>query len=622
MNPDDLVKVALDIPPRRMFDYLPGKFQGGLVRGVRVRVPFGRQKRIGWVVDFGPSDGKQREYRPIEKVYDEKPLLTDELLELAHWIADYYCCSVGQALAAINRGLALKGGEEEILPIVPVSRDEPPARIHPLPPCDTSAGFHMHYVVCGKGTHRKVLSADMIGRMSDGSALVLCPETRESLRLHAYLSSRFGDRVLLFHGGLSRRERYGVWKRVLEGRRLVVVGTRLAVFSPLRDMSLILVDTPHDSSHREQQTPRYDVEDIAEWRARKNDIPLLTMGEALSVRQYYRAREEKIPVSAMPEAENTVSVHIVKHGGAARKREVPFFSQEVRSLVEKTVLERHRAAIIHNRRGSGRIVLCEKCGHRFECPDCRKPLAVSPREKKMLCRYCDHEVSLPGKCPECGSKKIVRRVYGLEKMRRTLEEVYPWWKIATASGNGKDSPASAECDVILGTRAALKMLDETIYTVVIINGDMFFDFPRFSAEEEFFLMARQIVSRVAPEGALVIQTPNPHLPVYVSLRESKPEIFYEKELETRNQLKYPPFAVLATVRIKAKTEKALHDRAKECETFLEKEGCDFTYSGPDFPPLRAGWHCHRIVLKIQDWKAGRRILADLPVTARLNIEFD
>lgn len=580
-----VVEVVFDIPVDRSFDYLPGKFSDKICKGVRVCVPFGRQRQIGIVTGIKEVDREERsDYKNILKLYDNLPLIGEEHFELSSFIAKRYFSSIGQALFAMIGALPLK------YPIVTV-----PSKVRNI---NSSPGYSKEYLRFLSYRKKVQVYREIISSYRDGSVLFLFPETSIAEEYYRDFSSLREGRVVLFHSELKGKEKINTWLRILTEGHLVIVGTRIAVFSPVPDLKAIVVDRGSDPSYKEQQTPRYNAFEVAEFRCLYNNIPLIVGEPALSLNEYIDVQEGKA-VQKVYNGENLPSVHTFFMSKKNIDKNLSFFVSDTLSLFEETLLRGNKVAIVHNRKGSSKILFCERCEHRIVCDICNSAMVLSDDGKNLLCRFCKTIIPFERKCPSCGSKKIGERIYGIEKIFRTIKEFYPDWKTIKFTGSTPD--ILEPFDIAIGTSAIKKIMRQNRFSlVVIISGESFLNIPDYNSEEKFFIMVNEMRSMIEnTDCKIIIQTRSPNLEVYKALVENNPEIFYKKELSVRKQLLYPPFSEMIKIEIEGVRKDVFERKKKMVEDYIVKKGYELFFSGPSFPPVKKGRGIWKYLLRFK-----------------------
>ena len=670
----DLIKVVFDIPVRKSFDYLPGKFAGGIEVGTRVLAPFGKRIMLGWIIGFENQSDTQEQYKKLIKVYEKQSLLTPELLSIAKQISDFYFSSFGQSLAAITRQLSLI---EVNTPLVQTCS----GRIHPTtrainrtatkiaekkkPLCiqnqnDNETKSQLHDLTQLRGYQRCFIHFKRTAAKSktyleiaenclNGSALLLFPEISEAEMFYKENRRILGERLILFHGQLSKTEKTLLWKRMLIEKHLIVAGTRIAVFSPLSDLSLILIDDSCSISYREQQKPKYCTVQVAKWRAEINNAPVISGESSVSVEDYYymkqfcqlpdtksvdserqegdcrvakntprndkqsedfKVKEKHCRVFEIPEnpcatnekknefQPDSPDIYLFELQRRNIDTKIPFLLKETRALLEESLLKENKIAILHNRKSSA-VLACKECNYRFVCKNCNAVMIPLGKEDIMSCRLCGLNKPMPKKCPKCGSKKLGERSFGLARIAKTLKENYPDTTVSVKTAKSNSSCSNSQ--IFVGTQVIKKVLLKVdIHLIIVINGERFFDFPDFRAEEKFFHLLSEIAASMPCIGSkIIIQTHNPSLPLYKALKDRQPGIFYNRELSIRKQLDYPPFATIIKIVLKGKTQKHIQEKGEAIESFLSGEHVSVFHSELSPPSGRQTNYIWKWILKLK-----------------------
>jgi len=579
------VEVIFDIPLDKSFDYLPGEFLPQISPGVRVRVPFGRQKKTGLVLSVKEKEpGEREEYKEILAICDAFPVVTEELFSVAEFLSKKYFSSPGQAFFTMIGSLPSKykinSGYKSVMPA------EENASVQ-------SVGFRKKYILAPEGKAKSGIFGRIIDE-TNGSVLCLFPEVAAAERYYEELSVKYGERVILFHAGLKDKVKIEMWLKMLGGRNLIIIGTRIAVFSPSADIKAVIADSGGDSSYSEQQTPKYNAVETAEFRCHSAKIQMTVMEGCLSVSEYHEVEKGSAVLEDCTEKEMP-DVYTVFTGRRTVDKDMPFFAV---SLIEESVLREGKVAVIHNRKGSSKILKCEKCGSGFPCASCESPMVLSEDGKNLLCRFCRTTVPFGKKCPSCGSRKVGARLYGIEKIFRTLKEQYPEFKAAKFTA--ATGEVNEEFDIIVGTSIVKRMFSAHNFSlIVLVSGETFLNIPDYRSEEKFFIMLNEMRGCIGNKDCrIIIQTRSPHLEVYESLRENDAGIFYKKELAIRKKLGYPPFSEIVKLELKAAKKGVLEQRREALEKHLNEKQYAIIYSGPSFPPVKKSSNVWKYLLRM------------------------
>jgi primosomal protein N' (replication factor Y) (superfamily II helicase) len=408
------------------------------------------------------------------------------------------------------------------------------------------------------------------------SSILLVPEIGLTPAMAADLIQVFGDEVAILHSGLSDDERAEQWHRIKRGEARVVVGTRSAVFAPVSDLALLIVDEEQDSSYKQEETPRYHARDVAVMRAKMAGAVVVLGSATPSLESYYNAKKHKYALLELPdrvEQRPLPEVEILdmrqefqetgKEQVISRK-----LAEEIRERLDK----KEQVMVLLNRRGYSPVALCRACGQALQCKNCAVSMTHHKREHKMECHYCGFVAPVPKKCAECGSEYVYFVGTGSEKLEELLHGMFPQARIGrldrdTVRGREDFERAlnalnEGELDMLVGTQMIAKGHDVHGVTLVgVVGADTALGLPDFRAAERTFQLLTQVAGRAGrgnSPGKVVLQTYFPdHYAVQFAARHDFAG-FYDKELQFRSWMHYPPYSAIANVIIRSeKLDEAL-----------------------------------------------------------------
>lgn len=403
------------------------------------------------------------------------------------------------------------------------------------------------------------------------TAIMLVPEISLTPQVLRSFRARFGDEVALLHSGLSVGERFDEWRRLLFGKAKVAVGARSAVFAPLRNVGLIIIDEEHDSSYFSESNPRYSTHEVARFRASGNDCALVLGSATPSIDSYYLARKGEYTLLELPERVNRrplPQIEIVDMCRELYDGNNGLFSRALLSALDECVCEGNQAIIFINRRGYSSYMMCPHCGYVAKCSDCDVSLVYHKDENVLKCHYCGNRYAVLKECPQCGSRDIKRGYVGTQSVVEKLEELYPSVKILRMDNDttqNKDAHvtilgefAAKKANILVGTQMIAKGHDFPDVTLVgIIDADMSLHFSDYRATERTYQLITQVAGRAGREnktGRVVLQTYTPRHYVYHYAIAGDYKGFYEKEANLREVTKYPPFSRIIRVLVSGESE--------------------------------------------------------------------
>lgn len=425
-------------------------------------------------------------------------------------------------------------------------------------------GSYLLFGVTGSGKTEVYIKVIEKAISEGKTAILLVPEISLTPNVLKLFRTVFGEKVAILHSGLSVGERYDEWQRLKKGEATIAIGARSAVFAPLADLGVIIIDEQHDGSYRSESNPRYNTIDVAEFRANYNNCSLVMGTATPSLDSYYAAEQGKYTLITMPERINKQPlplVQIVDMANEVRAGNREMFSTLLKQELDDCLQKGNQAMLFLNRRGYSSFVMCSKCGYVAKCEDCSVSLTFHQEDSALRCHYCGKAYNMFDRCPTCNSPYIRRGRVGTEQVVRYLEKLYPKVKvlrmdadttstkessakIITAFGNG-------EAQILVGTQMIAKGHDFPHVTLVgILEGDQSLYYSDYLANERTFQLITQVAGRSGRDkdvGKVVLQTFTPkHFCLLLAAKQDYVS-FYEKEISLRKTAHFPPFAEVVRI---------------------------------------------------------------------------
>ncbi len=423
--------------------------------------------------------------------------------------------------------------------------------------------------VTGSGKTAVYLAAMRAVLDASRSAILLVPEIGLTPAVAADLHQLFGNEVAILHSALSGKERVEQWRRIKRGEARMVVGTRSAVFAPVPDLALIIVDEEHDSSYKQEEMPRYHARDVAVMRAKMADAVVILGSATPSLESYFNAKKNKYALLELPdrvERRPLPEVEILDMRQEFQQSgEEQVVSRKLAEEIKERLARQEQVMVLLNRRGYSPVVLCRACGNTMQCQNCAVALTHHKREHRMVCHYCGLMAPVPKKCPKCGSEYVHFLGTGSEKLEELLHGLFPQARIGRLDRDTVRSHRDFErtlnafnagdLDLLVGTQMIAKGHDIHGVTLVgVIGADIALGLPDFRAAERTFQLLTQVAGRAgrgATPGKVVLQTyfPEHYAVQYAAAHDFAG--FYDKELRFRSWMHYPPYSALANVLVRS-----------------------------------------------------------------------
>lgn len=439
------------------------------------------------------------------------------------------------------------------------------------------------------------------------TAIMLVPEISLTPQVLKNFRARFGDAVALLHSGLSAGERYDEWRRILHKEARVVVGARSAIFAPVQDVGLIIIDEEHDSSYLSESNPRYQTHEVAKFRAHYNGCNLLLGSATPSIETYYYARSGAYDLIELPHRVNRRAmpeIQIVDMCKELSDGNPGIFSRALDDALAACVEKGEQAIIFINRRGYSSYVMCRKCGYVAKCEQCDVSLVYHKDENVLKCHYCNNRYAMLDVCPQCKSPQIKQGFMGTQRVAEYLESRFPQAGVLRMDNDttqGKDAHytilsafAAKKAQILVGTQMIAKGHDFPDVTLVgIVDADMSLHFADYRSAERTYQLITQVSGRAGrdrKQGRVVLQTYTPHHYVYRFAFANDYRGFYDKEINLREITKYPPFTKIVRVLVSSENESLAMSVLQSIYRDVEQESkvrrSSFAYLGVMRAPVK------------------------------------
>jgi primosomal protein N' (replication factor Y) len=588
--------LVFNIPSGKVFSY-KGDGKGEAAIGKRAMAAFGGRDCLGYIIgrrDAPPPGMAEGSIKPIRRLVDKEPIFDERDLELAKWMAGFYFCGLGEALAAVIPSGKRPGdyptlaGEEDIaaspLNLSPEQQQALDAIITPLSPAASSipspqspvpsppsTGLFYLYGITGSGKTEVFLRAAEAAVKEGKSVIYLVPEISLTHQTAEAIAKRFGAVAATIHSGMSPAARLTEWMRIRrgftrDGEAGIVVGPRSAVFAPVKNLALIIIDEEQDASYKSGSTPRYHARQVAMRRCASEGARLV-MGSATPSAEAWRLMQDgvikrlnltrRLSGGHLPEV---IPVNLEKAEGC--------LTPELREEIRVTSQMNRQTILFLNRRGFAYYYHCKSCGYELTCKRCSVSLTWYKSRNKAICHYGGYSVTPPETCPAGGSLEAHCSGFGTEMIEEEVKKTFPELRVLRidADTTGKkgslkkalDLFRAGEIDILLGTQMVAKGLNfPGVRLVGVVLADTGLYLPDFRAAERTFSLVVQVAGRAGryfPDGKVIVQTLRPHDPAIVKSCALDVEGFYDTELMQRQALSFPPYTRLIRFTLRSRDE--------------------------------------------------------------------
>lgn len=456
-------------------------------------------------------------------------------------------------------------------------------------PAITSArfvAFLLHGVTgCGK---TEVYLRGVEHALAQGkTALVLVPEIALATQLEAHFHARFGSQLAVLHSGLSDGERFDQWQAVRSGKATVVLGARSAVFAPLENLGVVVVDEEHEPAYKQEEGLRYNGRDVAVLRAQMSGCPIVLGSATPSIVSYSHCQQGKYTLLAMTKRvkEQTLpAVEIVDLTTAQRSRPELVFADPLINALAETLDQGKQSLLFVNRRGFSSFMLCRDCGTILQCRHCQVSLTLHRSRRLLLCHYCGASQPVHTLCPSCRSTKVTGLGIGSERVEEEVKQLFPEARVARLDSDTTTSRShylttlrkthAREVDILIGTQMIAKGLHFPDITLVgVVWADSGLGMPDYKAAERTFTLLAQVTGRAGRgdhPGKVIVQTYQPHHYSITLAQQHDYAAFYKREVAVRQPLRYPPFSRLVNIRLSGLKAEQVEKAASNVATFLQQ----------------------------------------------------
>lgn len=631
-------QIVLNLPIEGPFDYsIPQELADKIKVGQRVLVNFGPRRLVGYIVGFSDKS-RIANIKPIQGIIEPEPFINEEILKLTRWLADYYFCSWGEAIEATVPGILRKGKTAIRTKLEPEEKNTKTS-FHLMPTLEQNKAIKaikdtliknkyetfLLYGITGSGKTEVYLQTIAQALNLGKSSIVLVPEISLTPQTVEWFKARFGPEVAVWHSRLKGSERYIQWKKIKEGKARIVVGARSAVFSPVKNLGLIIIDEEHENTYKQEDVPRYNTQEVATQRVLLNNAVLILGSATPSLESYYNVVTKKYKLIRLTERIKKRDLPKVEIIDMRREFKGPrgktvLFSRILEERIRYALSQKEQVILFLNRRGFSTFISCPKCGFTLRCRHCEVSLVYHYASQKLICHYCNYSVEPPQICPKCRGNYLRYFGLGTEKIESEAHRLFPQARIARldtdiTAKRGMENQIlndfkNRKIDILIGTQMIAKGLDFPLVTLVgVISADTALNLPDFRASERTFNLLTQVAGRAGrgkSPGLVLVQTYNPtHYAVFKS-RTHDYLGFYKKEIKFRKELKLPPFTHITKLTIRSKNSELASETANKLVK-LVKEGLPNKISvvGPA-PAVIAkvrGFFCWDVMLKAKQSEA-------------------
>ncbi len=542
-----IIQVVIGLPVEGPFDYLAEGLVADKVQlGHRVRVPFRKVTRIGYVVHIKQRSQFSEKLKSVTAVLDDYPALDETQLKLTKEFAAHYGCSWGEAVEAVLPATLRKSPRNNVKS--PLLKREYVLDRQPF----------KKLLLLENGQEspwKDVCAAVKETTQKERRVIIVVPDHVTAQEVSSQLNVQGIKKVFSFDKRLTQKQEMDLWRAFREGQTDVVIGPRSVIFNPMKNCGLIVIIDEEHNSYKQEQSPFYHVRDVAFLRSKIDHADVLFVSAAPTPELWKQLKNRDVISIGKPQENKAHMIDLTNYGTGNST----FLSSPLRNKIEKMLKEKKKVLLFYNRVGLTTHTRCSKCSFIFHCQRCHVSMAYLPSKKKLVCRRCKYNVAMPSQCPKCKAP-LTSWGGGLEKMEQNLKRIFPYAWIARYDRDTKVFPK--KFDVLLATQAILKFKERLFFHLVgvlEIDGVLHrFDFR--SAHQAFSLMMR--LSSLAKEDFTVQTRLRDSYALKAILRQDR-GYFYKNELEVRKEMGFPPYGHLISIGMRSIKEEAAFEQCSQ-----------------------------------------------------------
>jgi primosomal protein N' (replication factor Y) (superfamily II helicase) len=587
------INVALPVKVHSTFLYsIPEEMDIKDVIFKRVLVNFNNRIIRGFAVSEGEFTNAYK-IKPIIRVFDRRIVLKPQMIEFANWIADYYFAGIGEALSLmVPKGLKAKEDDESDIPyekkinntLTSIQSDVLKNIFS-----DMIAGVKKFYLYGVTGSGKTEIYIKLIEHtLAQGKTVIfLVPEIALSYQTLSRLKESFGKECAVLHSGLKGSERLKEYFKLFDGNAKIAIGPRSALFAPLDNLGLIIIDEENDGAYKSEENPRFHTRSAGFYLANKNNCVLLLGSATPSVESWYFAKNGLLKLYSLNERYGGAllpDIKIIDKTEFTGKN----LSIQLTTEINNRLKNKEQVVLLQNRRGFSNYIKCKSCKEIINCPKCKVSLTYHKTKNKLVCHHCGFQTALSETCPSCGNKELLKIGAGTERIEEEIGKTFPGAKIKRMDYDSLKSEKyfkellmeieNGGIDILIGTQIIAKGLHfPKIKFVGIIDADIILNIPDFKASERTFSLITQVAGRagrVGSRGLVFIQTANTENYAITAAKESDFELFYEKEILFRKELGMPPFVRLIQCVVRGKVEEKVIKDIGNLSNAIEKNNSE------------------------------------------------
>ncbi|XOU94951.1 MAG: replication restart helicase PriA [Candidatus Kerfeldbacteria bacterium] len=576
-----------------IFDYkVPDDVVSEIKIGQLVSIPFRSSEKEGIIIKIKKTSTINKKIKSIVKIIQDKPIITSEQIQLAEWMANYYSVSLGTII-------------KTMLP--PVLKNKMQLKINEVESSGTPNKINLNYTkqILEKKVGKYYFTPENIQEKNaliyaltkkvKGQILIIVPTIKDIDNLVNAFPKSVQEKIAIIKSGLNKTQYHSAWQSILNNKKKIIIGTKLALFSPLIKPELLILDQEDSQNHKQaEQNPRYDSRQVIHKMSEIYKTKLLLLNPATTINSYFNISNNTI--SNIKEVGKNIhqSMDIVDMKNEQKIQNYSLFSERLQESINKTLSDKKQILLFINKRGGSSSVICKDCGENLNCSNCDQPLTYHTKDQFLYCHQCNQKHALPNLCPKCHGPNFKFIGTGTQKVEIETRKLFSKAKIARLDTDDNNIQNLNSQDIIIGTELALSHMNwDKIGLVGVISADTFLYLPDYSSTERTWHLLNKLLFLCNTE--IIIQTYSTRNPAIKYLNQTNQELFYESELSDRESLNYPPYSKIIQLIYSNKDKSICLNETKGLYSKLKSNSLKIAIITPLRPFLNNKWQMYIII---------------------------
>lgn len=582
-----------------IFDYkIPSNLTSKIKVGQLVNIPFRKSTKEGVVIKIKKTSIAGKKIKSIKKIVRNNPILTPKQILLAEWMADYYFLSLGTIIKTIlpptlkkKMSLKVKKFDSSNKPAVSANENE---IIKEIVKGNKDDFFYQPASI----QEKNAVLFGLLQKMKN-QILIILPTKKDIGIFFSSMPKSVHKNSAIIHSGLNKTQYHAAWQSIINNKARVIIGTKLALFSPVINPAILILDQEDNQNHKQaDQNPRFDSRQVLQKMSEIYKTKLLFINQSMTVDTYYQTINNKFVSLKKVDPSAKKPITIIDMKDEQKKKNYSLLSDKLQDVITEILQQKKQIFLFINKRGSSSSVICRDCGLNITCDKCQQPLAYHTKDQTLYCHQCNKKSELPPFCSKCHGPNFKFVGSGTQKVENEINKLFPDKKIIRVDQDAENTKNLNSYNIIIGTELALPLLKwDSIGLVGIVSADTFLYLPDFRSTERTWHLLNKLI--YLSRSHIIIQTYSPHNPALKYLNELNKDEFYKNELKERQSLNYPPFSHLIKLVYSNKDKKSCLDEAQRLYKVLKTSPLDVSILTPLNPFIRGKWHMY-LVIKFND----------------------